>query len=135
MVFRSVLPHKTHLHCRRLGRGHQYIYGHIADRHRNGIFYRGDRASHVWFAKSFRKMRPPQASFQDYMQQNDRVIFDYQWQPITFDCTTSKIVLHIDSVSQASISLRKNLNQPPLTGLSEVKFYYCPYVLCGLSTS
>lgn len=76
-----------------------------------------------------------QASFQDYMQQNDRVIFDYQWRPITFDCTTSKIVLHIDSVSQASISLRKNLNQPPLTGLSEVKFYYCPYVLCGLSTS
>ena len=33
----------------------------------------------------------PQASFQDYMQQNGRVIFDYQWQPIIFDCTTSKV--------------------------------------------
>lgn len=77
----------------------------------------------------------PQASFQDYMQQNGRVVFDYQWQPITFDCTTSKVVLHIDDVSQRSISLRDNLSQPPLTGLSEVKFYYCPYMLCGLSTS
>ena len=46
---------RRHLHCRRLGRGHQYIYGHIADRHRNGIFSRGDRASHVWFAKSFKE--------------------------------------------------------------------------------
>lgn len=76
------------------------------------------------------------SSFQDYMRTETSVVFVYQWQPITFDCTTTRVVLHIDSVSRASIALRQSLLQsPPLTGLSEVKFYYCPALLCGLSTS
>jgi hypothetical protein len=82
-------------------------------------------------------------SFEDYMQSNGNVRFAYQWQPVAFHCATDNIVMHIDSVSENSIKFRKSSLvdtsmygfQRPLTGLSEVKFYYCPAVLCALPTS
>ena len=76
-----------------------------------------------------------QASFHDYMHENGNVGFVYQWQPISIDCATSKVVLRIDSVSKASLSLRQDRRPASLAGLSEIKFYYCPSMLCGLSTS
>jgi len=80
--------------------------------------------------------------FQDYLQKNGNVTFTYQWQPVPFYCKTSDVVLRIESVSQASMTLRSghlidssvNGDTAPLTGLSEIKFYYCPTVLCWLST-
>jgi hypothetical protein len=83
------------------------------------------------------------ASFQDYLQKDGSVTFTYQWQPVPFHCRTSDVVLRIESVSQASATLRKghlvdsSLNgyQAPLTGLSEIKFYYCPAALCWLPTN
>jgi hypothetical protein len=82
-------------------------------------------------------------SFKDYLQKNDTVEFAYQWQPITFHCVTNNVILHIDSVSETSIALRDSYlvdssldgHRAPLTGLSEVKIYYCPAVLCLLPTS
>jgi hypothetical protein len=81
--------------------------------------------------------------FKDYMQRNGDVGFAYQWQPITFHCVTDNIVLRIDSVSKNSEAFREPFLvessmyglQGPLTGLSEVRFYYCPALLCWLPTS
>jgi len=84
-----------------------------------------------------------QARFKDYLQKSGEVEFTYQWQPVSFHCNTSNIVLHIASVSRTSSAWRgkslvdSELNgyQDPLVGLSEVKFYYCPTALCGLPTN
>jgi hypothetical protein len=81
--------------------------------------------------------------FKDYMQKNGDVGFAYQWQPVTFHCVTDNIVLRIDSVSENSMTFRQDFLvkssmyglQGPLTGLSEVRFYYCPVLLCALPTS
>jgi hypothetical protein len=83
------------------------------------------------------------ATFQDYLQKNGSVTSAYQWQPVPFHCKTSDVVLRIDGVSRTSTALRNpylvksSLDgyQAPLAGLSEIKFYYCPTVLCWLPTN
>lgn len=83
------------------------------------------------------------AGFRDYLQESDTVEFAYQWQPINFHCVTDNVVLHIDGVSEASITRRARYlvdseldgHKAPLVGLSEVRFYYCPAVLCELPTN
>ena len=82
-------------------------------------------------------------AFKDYLQENDTVEFADQWQPVIFHCVTDNVVLHIDNVSETSITRRGrylvdselNGHRAPLVGLSEVKFYYCPAVLCELPTN
>ena len=83
------------------------------------------------------------ASFLDYLQKDGSVTATYQWQPVPFHCVTSNVVLRIGSVSQTSIALRaKNplysslgSDRVPLTGLSEIRFYYCPVALCWWPTN
>lgn len=83
------------------------------------------------------------ASFRDYLHKDGSVTSVYQWQPVPFHCKTSDVVLHIESVSQTSTTLRTqylvksslNGHQAPLAGLSEIKFYYCPTILCWLPTN
>lgn len=83
-----------------------------------------------------------QARFADYLDAHGNVRFADQWQPVSFHCITSDVVLRISSVSRASIAKRQSTlatstlgdYAAPLTGLSEVQFYYCPVVLCGLPT-
>jgi hypothetical protein len=78
--------------------------------------------------------------FKDYLGKDGLVSPAAQWQPIKFGCRTADIVLHIDSASAAN---RKHVPtgvklygwQKPLTGISEVRFYYCPNVLCLLRTN
>jgi hypothetical protein len=75
--------------------------------------------------------------FKDYLDREGRTGFAYQWQPVEFHCVTDNIVFHIDRVSKASKLKRPDLALyqlprlvSPLTGLSEVRFYYCPLFLC-----
>jgi hypothetical protein len=78
------------------------------------------------------------AHFRDYNTRADSVGFIYQWQPVAYRCLTRGIVLHIDSVAGASnrsgLALSEVINgkREPLVGLSEVRFYYCPALLCWL---
>ncbi len=80
--------------------------------------------------------------FKDYLERGGQLEFAYQWQPVEFQCVTDNIVLHIDHVSVTSMLKRHNLALSqlngqwfPLTGLSEVRFYYCPAFLCVLTTN
>jgi hypothetical protein len=77
--------------------------------------------------------------FKDYLGRGGQMGFAYQWQPISFQCVTDNIVLHVDHVSKASMLKRPNLalhqldgQVSPQTGLSEIRFYYCPAFLCTL---
>jgi hypothetical protein len=78
--------------------------------------------------------------FKDYLGKNGLISSTVQWQPIKFHCLTADVVLHIDNVSEAN---RPNPPpgvklygwQKPLTGISEVRFYYCPNFLCALPTN
>jgi hypothetical protein len=78
------------------------------------------------------------AVFRDYDTGADSLGFIYQWQPVAYRCLTRGIVLHIDSVASASnrpdlaISEVVGANRGHLVGLSEVRFYYCPALLCKL---
>jgi hypothetical protein len=79
------------------------------------------------------------AHFRDYLERGGEMGFTDQWQPITFHCVTDNIVLHVDHVPRAWILKRPKLAleqlsglESPLTGLSEVRFYYCPAFLCVL---
>jgi hypothetical protein len=75
--------------------------------------------------------------FKDYLQPNGFVNDGYQWQSVSFHCLTSNIVLYIDSVSGKSVKNRRHdvWGPPqPLTGISEIRFYYCPTILCWLPT-
>lgn len=80
------------------------------------------------------------AGFQDYLHPDGGVTSVYQWQPVYFHCKTSNVVLRIDGVSRRSVTLRNQYlaqssfggPQAHLTGLSEIRFYYCPSALCWL---
>jgi hypothetical protein len=84
-------------------------------------------------------------AFKDYIQEDGDTQFAYQWQPIAFHCVTDNIVLYIDDVSANSVAVRTKYHflvdsslgtyTKPLTGLSEVRFYYCPAILCALPMS
>jgi hypothetical protein len=80
-----------------------------------------------------------QASFTDYLHADSTVTFADQWQSVRFHCVTSDLVLRVEGVSKASIANRPLLQKTtlqgysePVTGLSEVRFYYCPAILCWL---
>ncbi len=80
--------------------------------------------------------------FTDYLGKDGSIRDSYQWQGVPFHCNTSNIVLHIMRVSNSSMNYREgHLAQAqlgkykaPLTGLSEIRFYYCPAMLCFLPT-
>jgi hypothetical protein len=82
-----------------------------------------------------RNCSPGHVSFKDYFKR-----YSYEWQGVTFNCDTNNVVLHIDGVSKASIKRRGSMlskiqfydSPRSLTGLSEVRFYYCPTMLCFL---
>ncbi len=86
-------------------------------------------------------------AFQDYMERNGSTTYPYQWQAVPYWCTSSGIVLYIDSVSPDSIKFRADTLVPaqltpsslgtyqaPLTGLSEIRFYYSPDSMSFIST-
>jgi len=78
--------------------------------------------------------------FKDYLGKNGLVSSTVQWQPIKFHCLTADVVLHIDSASEANrphppLGVKLHGWQKPLTGISEVRFYYCPNFLCLLPTN
>jgi len=76
-------------------------------------------------------------SFKDYFGG-----YTYEWQPISFACDTNNVILYIRGVSRSSIDLRLHKHTLSeikfydshrwLTGLSEIRFYYCPAILCFL---
>ena len=80
--------------------------------------------------------------FKDYLEADGAISDSYQWQGVPFHCNTSNIVLHIMGVSSSSMKYRAGrLDQAQLgqykaslTGLSEIRFYYCPAMLCFLPT-
>ena len=80
-------------------------------------------------------------AFRDYLNKSG-LEYSYDWQGAPFSCTTDDVVLHIDSVSKSSMAYRKGslissqigADHGALVGLSEVRFYYCPDVLCFLPT-
>ena len=74
------------------------------------------------------------ATFRNYLLRNSFVKDPYQWQPVGFHCLTDNIVLFITGVAGEAVRNGKLIwgNPEPLTGLSEVRFYYCPSALCWL---
>lgn len=84
---------------------------------------------------------------QDYLTQSKVIAYVYQWQAASYSCDTSAVVLYIDSVSANSEKLRAGTLVPavltpsslgnytaPLTGLSEIRFYYSPDSMRFIST-
>jgi hypothetical protein len=77
------------------------------------------------------------AKFKDYLQTRSFVNDAYQWQGVSVHCLTGNVVLYIDGVSRTSFRNRRHVvwgPAEPLTGISEIRFYYCPTILCWLST-
>ena len=77
------------------------------------------------------------AKFKDYLQTKSFVNDAYQWQSVSVHCLTGNVVLYLDRVSETSVRNRRHLvwgPAEPLTGISEIRFYYCPTILCWLST-
>ena len=75
--------------------------------------------------------------FADYLAPHEELSYTYQWQPIEFSCRARDVVLHIDTVDAQSIKDRPQLAlseldgvKRPITGISEIRFYYCPTMLC-----
>lgn len=78
------------------------------------------------------------------VQLNDYIYaYTYQWQGVSFHCSTNSISLQIDSVASSSIKDRDDLDmvpepgpnnktKAPLVGLTEVRFYYAPSFLAHL---
>jgi hypothetical protein len=81
--------------------------------------------------------------FKDYLVRDGAIRDSYQWQGVPFHCNTSNIILHITGVAGSSVSYRKGHldrvqianDNAPMAGLSEIRFYYCPTMLCPLPTN
>jgi hypothetical protein len=80
------------------------------------------------------------ATFQNYLLRNSFVNDAYQWQPVGYHCLTNNVVLLITGVAGAAVRNGPLVWGNPtqlrmLTGLSEVRFYYCPSALCWMELS